>query len=615
MSAHARELLAASSWQALDHPIVRADCLEVMRSLPECSIDAIVTDPPYGIGFMGHEWDQPGDFGPVSASHGYDLSPSANQRFQAWCGAWAREALRVLKPGGHAVVFGGTRTFHRLTCGLEDAGFEIRDTLMWLFGAGFPKAWNFDTQYPDDGWCKCGNALPYDHAESPAEHDLRRVRAADLPAAERVGSQRGEVLLEGMSEHGAPAHGQARNEPGDARIEQPGVEGRLVHRAGQGVPDGEDAEPRTGSEERVRAGAHPSDGAGARPAARGGRGGAPHQSGSRGQSPGEPAGVRQSRRALDDGALRDGGRCARCGQLDQAFHGFSTALKPAHELIVLARKPLAGTVAANVLEHGTGAVNVDACRIGFQDGERIQTRWNHRGSATINVGEGVGSVPATGEDVYDPSKGRWPANVILDEEAAALLDAQTGELRSGFMAAGTQREGLGYRGGLGTQVRHDTIGDSGGASRFFYCAKTSRAERNAGLDGFAARPSHWSSGETGTEREASNHHPTVKPIALMRWLLRLVGSMPDAVVLDPFAGSGTTVCAGQLVEPDVERIEVVGIERDAGYAEIARARAAWWAENPEGFAAAKRAARRSDQKPEQQTDILTALAELPGEAA
>lgn len=441
--------------------IEQGDCLEVMAEMEPRSADAIVTDPPYGIGFMGHDWDQPGDFGAIKANgkpapyasgrkypgphvsgregdakrmgarrfggptgrrhtggsgvvdaggamHAgrYDLSLTANRKFQDWCSAWGAEALRVLKPGGHIVVFGGTRTWHRLTAGLEDAGFEIRDTLVWLFGSGFPK--NRDL---GDGW--------------------------------------------------------------------------------------------------------------------------------------------------------------------------GTALKPGFEPIVLARAPCAGSASANYAEFGLGGINVDGCRIPLSRNDEYERNHSgdrgHNGRADGATDFSMGGGHAAGA--------RWPANVIIDDEAAKVLDEQSGELVSG--ANPTRRGSDKFRdvyGDFGGQEECEPGRgvDVGGASRFYYCAKTSRAERNAGLDGFEPKAITWSSGEQnpgsfqsdGTDPEQRNSHPTVKPIALMRWLTRLV-TPRGGVLLDPFTGSGTTGCAAAL-----EGFEFVGIEREADYVRIAEARIGWWERQP-----------------------------------
>jgi site-specific DNA-methyltransferase (adenine-specific) len=379
--------------------ILHGDCLAVMPTLDADSVDAIVSDPPYGLAFMGKAWDY-GVPGP-----------------EFW-----REALRVAKPGAYLVAFGGTRTYHRLTCAIEDAGWEIRDCLSWLYGSGFPKS------------------------------------------------------------HNGPWGG--------------------------------------------------------------------------------------------------------------------TALKPAWEPIILARKPLVGTVAANVAQYGTGGLNIDATRIGFASkadkaestGKNQHTRYANPGS---NRDSYSGNMPPRTD--YDAS-GRWPANVCLDEDAAGMLDEQTGNL--GVSSGGGMKRDGRNNAVYGTHTGHEQVrnvghGDSGGASRFFYCAKSSRKEREAGLEGMDgreqgqrygnvqdARP-HTSEGYEYSRKPTSNHHPTVKPIALMRWLCRLV-TPKGGLILDPFTGSGTTGCAAVL-----EGFRFVGIEREAEYVEIAEKRIAHWASaEPDLFAVA-----------------------------
>lgn len=502
------------------------DCIERLAELPPDSIDSVVTDPPYGIGFMGHDWDQPGEFGPLRANgdpapfaggrraegphvaggsaalerqmarssrratqrdpstgagHAYersrrntqgpgstregavfggpsgadhtqqtarggamhagryDLSPSANRRFQAWCEAWGAECLRVLKPGGYLAAFGSTRTSHRLTAGLEDAGFEIRDALVWLFGSGFPKA-----------------------------------------------------------------------------------TGRHL------VP-----EPWQGS--------------------------------------------------------------------------WNTALKPGHEPIVLARKPMVGTLAENLLAHGTGAMNIAGCAIDVEDPE------SYRSNASGDRGH-AGTRPVDPRTTTDLRQGgasaaaaRWPANVLLDPEAAEQLDEQSGILISGANPTrrGSDKVRDVYGAFPGQEECEPARGvDVGGASRFYYCAKTSRAERNAGLNGpptdirgprFVSGGlkcricSRWKASgnpcrcaEPDFERipfesvENRNHHPTVKPISLMRWLTKLL-TPEGGSILDPFAGSGSTGCAAVL-----EAFTFIGVERDPEYLKIAEARIRWWAAHPGG---------------------------------
>lgn len=301
--------------------IYHGDCLEVLKGVPAASIEAVVTDPPYGINFQSKEWD-----GPDGIAFRQDV--------------W-RECLRVLKPGGHLLAFGGARMFHRLAVAIEDSGLEIRDCLSWMYATGMPKSLN----------------VAY--------------------------------ALEGQAEAGR-------------------------------------------------------------------------------------------------------------------WSGWGTALKPAWEPIFLARKPLDGTVAANIIAHGTGAMNIGACRIagppsagGSKSGSTALGQgsgWNAHNNRAVAIDRSM-------------TAGRWPANILLDEEAAARLDAE------------------------------------GGNSRFFYVNKASKKERGDG-----------------------NTHPTVKPIALMRWLVRLV-TPPGGVVLDPFMGSGTTGAAAKI-----EGLSFIGIEKDASYVEIARRR-------------------------------------------
>ena len=331
--------------------VIHGDCIETMNQLPPESVDAIVTDPPYGLSFMSAKWD---------------ATPPGVQ--------WAEACYRVLKPGGHIAAFGGTRTWHRLAVAIEDAGFEMRDSLAWLYGSGFPKSHNVGKSTESEDW-----------------------------------------------------------------------------------------------------------------------------------------------------------------------DGWGTALKPAFEPIVLARKPLAEkTVARNVLTHGTGAINIDASRVGMSDADREAAKVPQ---PTIrpddkDSGHALGSGEGRNGATFEPApSGRWPANVLLDQHTAAWVDEQSGVLKTG---GGDRRSNSREVYGEFSSDEPERVfgANSGGASRFFYSAKAPKSER-PNVDGV--------------------QHPTVKPLAIMQWLIRLV-TPPGGTVLDPFAGSGTTLEAAQKLG-----FKSIGIEAEETY--------------------------------------------------
>lgn len=544
------------------------DCLDVLRELADASVDAVVTDPPYGISFMGKQWDQPGKHGskrrggsdrpftagPVGVDNRtttersasmhagkYDLSLSANQSFGAWCEEWATQCLRVLKPGGHLLAFGGTRTSHRLACAIEDAGFEIRDSIAWLYGQGFPKSLNVSAAL-DAARCRCEvGEWPYGKGESATQHGLRDVPDADVPETEGTARGPRTLLLPSVSKQGTPTAGRSQLRTTSGGVRESGVEGRGHPQAGEGQLQGRPihalpAEVLTdGADGRVHHGAPSSDGSVDRSLPTANGSGEPQ-----GPQPVEQPTVEPGALPVERGPQAWGGWpvCGRCSQ-PVIPDGLGTAAKPAHEPIVVARKPLSGTVAATVLAHGTGALNIDACRIGRRGGDRTEYGLSNGAEA------GIGYHGLDGRTPYDGSAGRWPANVVLDVDQAAALDTQSGETTSGAKSheAGDRVSGdwRGMEGRPGSPRRGSAgmwESNSGGASRFFYTAKASADER-VRLDGTA--------------------HPTVKPLSLMRWLVRLV-TPPGGVVLEPFAGSGTTVEACIL-----EGFNCVAIERETDY--------------------------------------------------
>jgi site-specific DNA-methyltransferase (adenine-specific) len=365
---------------AMTHTLHLGDCRAVMATLADNSIDSIVCDPPYELGFMGKAWDNTGI--------AYDVT------------VW-QQCYRVLKPGGHLVAFGGSRTYHRLAVAIEDAGFEIRDQIQWIYGSGFPKSHNLKDKY--EGW--------------------------------------------------------------------------------------------------------------------------------------------------------------------------GTALKPAHEPAVLARKPLCGTVADNVMTWGVGALNIDGTRIDSSDAQYTEGKGNDTPKRSDDI-YGFASHERLYTRSAPDTAGRWPANVILDEDAATALDGQSGHSTSKQNLYDDMRVRGNYerlKQAPGNHKPENSYSDSGGASRFFYTAKASKAEREAGLyydewvkaGGMEGRQDGSLKGEPV---QRANHHPTVKPLSLMRYLVRLV-TPKHGKVLDPFMGSGSTGCAAVR-----EGFAFVGIDITPEYVAIAQKR-------------------------------------------
>jgi len=404
--------------------LLSGDCLEKLSNFPDASVDAVVTDPPYGLDFMGKHWD--------TGAVAFDVA------------VWS-QCFRILKPGGHLLSFGGSRTWHRLVCVIEDAGFDIRDSIAWLYGSGFPKSMDVS-------------------------------KAIDKAA----GAER-KVISEG-----SPVR-------------------RMIPGADQN---------RTGSWIK------------------------------------------------DNGRVFVPTETAPATDAAKQWQGWGTALKPAFEPIVVARKPLSGTVAANVLEHGTGALNIDACRVAMQEGQqnpsiaRRKGATNHLSTEKASVTEAKGrlvsraSAETYSSDHPGEALGRWPANVLLDDSQAEALDAQTAPTKSSG-GKGEKSGKLAQNDYAGTTEGANAggLGDESGVSRYFptfkYQAKASKKERPV-VDGVA--------------------HPTVKPLDLMRWLVKLV-TPPGGVVLDPFAGSGTTVEACVL-----EGMCCIAIEREDEYLALIRQR-------------------------------------------
>ena len=402
--------------------LMLGDCRERLKGLADCSVDSVVTDPPYELGFMGKSWD--------STGVAYDVT------------VWA-ECLRVLKPGGHLLAFGGSRTYHRLAVAIEDAGFQIRDQIMWVYGSGFPKSLNIS-------------------------------KAID----KTLGAERERINLVG----GALNSGTAN-----------GWNGSSIHSITAPL-----------------------------------------------------AGTKQ----VDEPVTAEA----------EVWDGWGTALKPAHEPIVMARKPLNGTVANNVLVHGVGGINIDGCRVEAQDSFGGGTK----GTSGFAAGyEHDGWVAGS-------SLGRFPANFIHDgSDKVVELFPDTGKSTGGRIGKKQMSNVTNVPAGQ-YEAGDPGYGDSGSAARFFYCAKANKKDRNEGLDGFedvvAGGMQGRSDGSMGSITMNKNHHPTVKPTDLMRYLCRLI-TPPNGTVLDPFTGSGSTGKAAVA-----EGFSFIGVEQSEEYLAIAKAR-------------------------------------------
>ena len=526
--------------------LLKGNCLELLAEMPDNSVDSIVTDPPYELGFMGKSWDNSG------IAYNVEL--------------WS-QALRVLKPGGHLLAFGGSRTYHRLASAVEDAGFEIRDQIMYLYGSGFPKSLNV-TKAAKDKVCQCGVEWSYGTAEPQTEREVRPLHEHDVSQTLDVEGESGEVLLTSLQEQGSPTTRRKESTSTEVWGGQSSVEGRSDTQEGEGQLQGSPLRQVSkgvsgnGSQGWVHNGTPPSDGSMDGSLTESERSSESHQSQSFGQPQGEPGTVSDQRRSQEGGSWQVCGRCSK-----PIVNGWGTALKPAHEPIVVARKPLIGTVATNVLTYGTGALNIDGSRVGTEI--RHNPSNNNDGTTAVRWTQGR------------ETQGRWPANVIHDgsEEVLAGFPAVKGQM-------GMKKDVGGHRFIVGDldSVQKFTKGktDSGSAARFFYCAKASKSERNAGLEGLPEKKNskmYRTANNTsdtiskGFERfdtaPQSNNHPTVKPIALMRYLVKLV-TPPNGTVLDPFLGSGTTAVAAIL-----EGFNWMGCEMTEDYWPIIEARVAW----------------------------------------
>lgn len=454
-----------------DQTVLCGDCRTVMAGMDAGSIDTILTDPPYGLEFMGKGWD-----------HGVP-------GIEFW-----ETALRVAKPGAHLLAFGGTRTFHRLTCAIEDAGWEIRDCIMWLYGSGFPKSLDVSKAI-DKAAPRVGMFDPF------AAHYEKCRKAVGLTHAAicEAGHFYDKHNHGGASVNWAKGHGVPTRAQWD--ILQP-----ILDLSKTWVPLIDRIEA-----ERQVVGQHPGD-----------------MGGLAGQRLGETGGD------------------ITAPATDAAKHwdGWGTALKPAWEPIIVAMKPLDGTFAENALQHGVAGLNIDGSRVGLPIPHQ-PGGWHHE--HTINDDGWTG-----GDQDDKPEQGRWPANVIHDGSDEVVSQFPETPNSSRPESAGRSYQGVGGKNTFGSfgHIGHSSLHDDyGSAARFFYCAKASSADR--GNVTYEALPLF---GEP--EEEHRNEHPTVKPVELMQYLCRLTATPTGGVILDPFMGSGSTLVAAKREGRDAIGIEI-----------------------------------------------------------
>lgn len=382
-----------------DITLINGDNVAFLCGIPSNTVDSVVTDCPYGLKFMGKKWD-------------YDV-PSVYQ--------W-EEVFRVLKPGGYLLSFGGTRTYHRLVVNIEDAGFQIRDQIQWLYGQGFPKSVNISK-------------------------GIDKKFGADREVVSKT-------------------------------VRSGNIKGGQMHAGRKNV--------------------------------------------------GIKVVCKETKPSTD---------------LAKQWDGYGTALKPANEPIVLAQKPISEkTIVDNVLRWGVGGLNIDGCRIEFNGDENLNARQTTTKLSNKKFFDKETRI-FEGQQTYD-QQGRFPANILLDDQAADMLDYQTGILKSGgYPPEFTKKQSKNCYGNYGPRGAPKFKTNEGGASRFFYCAKTSKKERGDG-----------------------NIHPTVKPIRLMEYLIKLA-CPPGGIVLDPYMGSGSTGIAAKNLG-----FKFIGIELDDKYFKIAKKR-------------------------------------------
>ena len=563
-----------------EYTLLHGDVVEQLKTLDDESVDAIVVDPPYNLAFMGKKWDSKG----------------GSQEFQRWCEEWGRECLRVLRTGGYLLSFGGTRTYHRMVAGLEDAGFDIRDCITWLYGTGFPKSQNISKAIDKRG----GEDVSWFGSWLKRWREENEIPQKEV--AKLFPSKTGN--LTGCVANWELGFNLPTNEQFNLICSHFGLPFKNMEEAKREIIKKDIRYRKNDSWEANGTG------------------------------------------MLGSG-VQDFSITAPSTTLAQRWNGYGTALKPASEPIVVAQKPKEKTYITNILKHGVGAINIDGCRIETKElSGKVYNNKKRNENNIYGEGKGIPQITLTGN-----AMGRWPANVVLTHDERCVLDGEKVVKANGHAPSHSKAspfggvndsprderhykqevvenwlcvetcpifildsqsgsktsQGRATTGGSGNvwTLEKDSskeigYGDIGGASRFFYCSKPSQKEKNAGLESIQAKPIAWSNQakaelkrgnddfkhkNDGTKHNKveyrKNIHPTVKPVKLLEWLITLVCPSAEAmqrqpIVLDCFVGSGTTGIAAQRLG-----VDFIGIDANEEYLEIAKARIEYGRDNHE----------------------------------
>jgi DNA modification methylase len=538
--------------------------LDMLEVIEPNTIDSIVTDPPYGLtsitkrfgkensaecqygkdgsfarlsrGFMGKEWDGSG----------------IEYNIETW-----QKCYEVLKPGGYLLAFGGSRTFHRIACAIEDAGFEIRDTICYMYGSGFPKSQNIGKQlekrYEDE------------KTKQKTEHDLLRMWERNIQKTKSNEKEQKNILFNKLQEQSME---KSSNTTSTLWRKEPSVERwnniQKTERELQWCQICEMSKRVfiNGEERWICNGTQNCNGEALR-----------EMFDKNGSCPSyRPQPEQQFNRELN--AIQEQWGTQACREVIENWKKIGTALKPSFEPIIVARKPFKGSLVDNVIEYGVGGINIDECRIGTGTGEKKKVKYpDIRGD---NYNHGHHDYDSTVEyEIED--KGRFPANTILTYDETDFNEVCGGFPNTKSGVAVRHNSGGNTFGGNNKKPPMADLGynDSGSASRYFYCAKASKKDRDEGLDAFEEKDvgigALRDSGRKNTLPKR-NVHPTVKPTSLMQYLVRLV-TPNGGVVLDPFNGSGSTGKAVMYENHDRNKnYKYIGIELTEEYLPIAKAR-------------------------------------------